>query len=468
MILSEALRDEPVEPREQLGEIATTQPVTVTPTSSAPDGGGTYEPPPPGPVTPPQDVDENGDPITIIDGGGEPPGSTTDPVVDPIVDPISTGSDTTVQDLYPGMPEGGEFDVPDVPDPTGADVIEADSGVAEVGTPGTAETETGDIIDSAVGDVVDMAGTGEQTGLSPEQQVDAELARILGEDSPLLASARAEAMRQMNARGLTNTSMAAGATYDAMVQAAMPMAQQNAQQAIEREMANTELRQQAGQFTAEQLTRLRGLEAELGQDLSIFNAEQLNEAERLAAELRTAVEQGNQQAYNEAALQLAELQRDAEAQEAEMAYGAEERQFLERQAYNEQIIDAVSRLNEQFMIGEQQIDLENVRGTYNQLISTNETAATLFDSYIRSIGNVFDDPQMSTSQAGEAMRAMVNMLEGSLRMIAGINDMDFGDVGATIPGGGGSDEPVPNDGFPDGWPRDADGNPIVPNLPYLM
>jgi hypothetical protein len=347
-----------------------------------------------------------------------------------------------VQDLYPDAPEGGDFDVPDVVEPIGADVIGADTGVADVGTPGTAETDTGAIVQGAVDEVVGAAGTAEQTGLTAEQQVDAELARILGEDSPLLASARQEAMRQMNARGLTNTSMAAGATYGAMVDAALPMAQQNAQQAAARELENTRLRQESGQFTAQELSRLRALEAELGQDLALFNSDQLNQAERLSAELRTAIEQGNQQAYNDAAMQLAELQRDAQAQQAEMDFGAQERQFLERQAYNEQIIDAVSRLNEQYMIGEQQIDLENIRGTYNQIISTNETAATLFDSYIRSIGSIFDNPEMSTGQANEAINAMVSMLEGSLRMIAGINDMDFGELNLTPGGGGGSGVPM--------------------------
>lgn len=370
-----------------------------------------------------------------------------DPIPDPNTDPFEGGGTrpgseggVSVQELYPEMPELGEMDTPTVADPTGAGVTEADPTVGEVGTPGVAETETDQIIDDAADEVAAGVGGGEQTTLDAEAQVDAELARILGQDSPLLQQARAEAARMANARGLQNTSMAAGMTYDAMVKAALPMAQQNAAQALEREMSNTGFRQEAGLFTAEQMTRLRALEAELGQELSLFNADQLNQAERLSAEMRVALEQGNQQAYNEASLQLAELQRDAEAQQAEIDYAGAEREFLERQAYNEQIIDSITTLNEQFMIGEQQIDIEHVRGTYNQIISTNETAAAIYDSYMGAIGQIFSDPKMSTSQAGEAIRALVDAMEGSLRMISEINGIDFGDLGGAVPGAGGGDE----------------------------
>jgi hypothetical protein len=383
--------------------------------------------------------DAMGDTITPPPGPGsidDQPVPTSDPnptLAQPGGDEGRPSGPASVEELYPTAPEGQEFEDITVADPTGASVTEADMGVTEIGVT-EAESGAGDVIEGAVGEVTGAAGEAAQSDLTAEQQVDAELARILGQDSPLLAQARAEAARMANQRGLMNSSMAAGMTYGEMVKAAMPMAQQNAQQAFQREMENAQLRQQAGQFTAEQVAQLRALEAELGQELSIFNADQLNEAERIAAELRTAIEQGNQQAYNEAALQLAELQRDAQAQQAEIDYASAEREFLETQAYNEQIIDAVTTLNEQYMIGEQQIDIENVRGTYQQIISTNETAASLFDGYMSSIGQILDNPDMSSAQAAEAIRYLVDGLEGSLRMISEINGIDFGDLAGSVPG----------------------------------
>ena len=391
--------------------------------------------PTPKPLPPREDL------VTVLDGsdtGGSTGGGGSDTQSNILgSQAIGQQTDTTVQDLYPQMPEGGEFEVPDVADPTGAATTEADLGQGDVATPTDVTSNTGSIVQNAVNEVTSQVGTGEQTSLSAEQQVDAELARILGQDSPLLASARQEAMRMMNARGLTNTSMAAGATYKSMVDAALPMAQQNAAQAFEREMANTQLRQQANQMTAEQTAALRALEAELGQDLAIFNGDQLAEAQRLTAQLRTAMEQQNAQAYNEAAMQLAELQRDAQSQQAALEAAGAEREFLERQAYQEQILDSVAELNKQFMVGEQQIDLQNVIGTYQQITSINSTAAQLMDSYLRSIGQIYATKDMSTSQAAEAVRQMVAMLEGSMRMISEMNGMDFGNTDANIPGGSG-------------------------------
>lgn len=325
-----------------------------------------------------------------------PPPITVPPSIDPadsITDQVTTGDepnavlDPTIQDLYPTSPEGGELDAPDVADVIGAETVEADLGVGEVATPGGTQTA-------------------EETVLTPEQQVDAELTRILGKDSPLLAQARAEAMRQSNKRGLMNSSMAIGASQAEMVKAALPMAQQNAAQAFQRESENTQNRQEAGLFTAEQA----------------------NESARLQAELQTALEQGNTEAYNRAAQQLADLRRSADQQQAELNYAADERRFLEQQAYNEQIIDSVRALNEQYLRGTQAMDLEEIRGTYNQIISTNETAATLYDSYMNSIGNVMANENMTPTQIASAVSNMQGMLEASLRMVSEMNNIDFGDV----------------------------------------
>lgn len=409
-------------------------PVPTTTTTTSPGDPGTYEPPPPGPVTPPPTTDENGDPISILDGGS----MDTPPVTGDPISTDTTGAPTTVQDLYPEMPEIDSIDVPDIPDPNEIPVVEGDMSVTETDA-AQAETNTGDIVQGAINEVTDAAGTPEQSTLTPEQQVDAELARILGKDSPLLARARQEAMRVMNSRGLTNTSMAAGATYGAMVDAALPMAQQNADQAFQRTLENTRLRQETGQFTAEQIERLRTVEAELGQELNIFNVEQLNNLEGIMAELRTAIARDDAAAYNNANIKLADLIRDVDSQRAEMAYGAEERDSIAQQAYNENIIQGVTTLNEQWMIGEQQIDLENIRGQYNVIISTNETAGGFYNNYLTSIGDILSNENLSSAQAGEAIRTLVDGLEAGLSMIEGINGLDFGlDEPGVIPG-------VPND-----------------------
>jgi hypothetical protein len=394
---------------------------------AVPENGGAAESPTgelPGPViqVPPTVGIDDPNPDVIPDlpeGGGDPGfpggiGGEGDPVID--------AAGTTVQDLYPEDPGVVGADPGDVPDPTGADVTETDPGVADVGTT-EAETSTG-----RIEDILDVGGGGidaEQTGLTTEAQVDAELARILEQGGPLMTRASAEAVMRANARGLQNTSMAVGMAQGAMVDRALPMAQQNAQQALQRELANTENRQEASMFTAEQQNRLTALEAELGMELNIFNADQLNEAERLGAQLRTALEQQDAAAYNDAAKQLADLQRDAQAQQAELDYRASQAEADARNALNAQIVDNITRINQQYLQNMGAADVATIQGTYQQLIQMNATAGTIFNGYLSAMGALMDDPDMTPSQVQDGLASMQTMLEASMRMLAGINDMDI-------------------------------------------
>jgi len=348
-----------------------------------------------------------------VDAGPENPyGNGTPP---PTEDPAGT----TVEDLYgPPAPEVQELEVPDVPDPVGAEVTLNDPSVAEVDVPGTAE----------VGDLAEAEGiVGEQTGLTEEQQVDMELARILEQDSPLMARARTQAGQYANTRGLQNTSMAAGYAEGAMVDRAMPMAQQNAAQAAERERENTRLRQEATTFTAEEENRRNALSAQLGTDVSMFNADQINLGERLSAELATAVEMNDTDAINRIEMQLQDLIRDANAQQADLDFAAEEREAVERQNYNLAIIDRITTMNEQYLRGEQAMDLATIQGDYQLLISTNATAGALSQTLMTGIATILDDPEMTPAEATLKVNRLVKEYEGALAMLAEINGMDFGD-----------------------------------------
>lgn len=388
--------------------------------------------------------------------------------------PPSAAPGPSVQDLYPGggTGSGGDGNIGDIAGadpgdyvpPAGADVTETDSSVTNVDTTGAADS-TG-----RIGGLLDAGAAGidaSQTDLTDEQRVDAELTRILGEDSPLLAQARADAARYANTRGLQNTTMAAGMATDAMVRAALPMAQQNAQQGFQREMSNTALEQRASEFSAEQQNQLAGLEAELGQRLNVFNAEQLNRASEIMAQMRTALEQQDASAYNAASTQLASLQRDAQAQQSELDYRASQEEANAINQRNTQVIDSVTRLNQQFLQNMGNADIANIQGTYQQLISTNQAAGSIFNSVLSAMGQLMDNPDMTPQQVATGLSSMQSMLEASLRMLSNINNMDFGaDVGGIIPGN--SPPTFPQyPGLP-GGPGAGPGNPGTPgNAPFV-
>jgi hypothetical protein len=319
------------------------------------------------------------------DGGGINPAAGTggfNPATG--MDPSVSGA-PTVQELYP---DGGTI----------GPVVGADAGTVPdpVGAGGANVTET------------DKSATGfdaAQTSSSNDQLVDAELKRILGEDSPLLAQARADAARYANTRGLQNTSMAAGMATDAMVRAAMPMAQQNAAQAFQREGANTEFRQQAA---------------------------------ALQAQMQTALAQQDAKAYNDAAQQLANLNRDAEAQQAELDYRASQEYANAINQRNTQTIDSITRLNQQYLQNMGAADIANIEGTYKQLIQANATAGGIWQNMLSSMAQLMDDPNMTPQQVATGMESMQLMLEASMRMLSNINNMDFGDLALPPADGSGS------------------------------
>ena len=345
-----------------------------------------------------------------------------------------TADQTTVQDLYPEDFDIVQAEGVDVPDPTGADAVTVDTDVGVV-TADEADTST-----DRITDILDTGGGGidaEQTALTDEQRADMELARILEQDSPLMQRARQEAARASNARGLQNTSMAVGAAQGALVDRALPMALQNAQQALQRDLDNTLMRQDASKFTAEQQNQLTELEATLGQDLNIFNTEQLNQATALTAELQTAIEQGNQQAINEINMQLAQLQRDAEAQQADIDFQQNQAVADARNALNAQIMDNITQINKQFLVNMGAADIANINGTYNVLIQTNATAAQIYEGALNAMASVMDDPDMTPAQVSTALEHIQTQLEATMRMIAEINDFDWDFSVGDVTGGAG-------------------------------
>ena len=82
--------------------------------------------------------------------------------------------------------------------------------------------------------------TGSSYGMTQDQTVEGRLGGILGQESPLMQRAATSGMQFANQRGLLNSSMAAGAAQGAMIDRAMPIAQQDAQQAWQRDNMNLE------------------------------------------------------------------------------------------------------------------------------------------------------------------------------------------------------------------------------------
>jgi hypothetical protein len=297
-----------------------------------------------------------------------------------------SGEGPSLQDLYPVMPEVAATPTVDVATPTSSGSVDTDKSAAEV-TDGAATSQ-----------------------LTDEQLADKDLARILEQDSPLMQRARTEAAQFSNRRGLMNSSMAAGATMGAMVDRALPMALQNAQQAFQR---------------------------------GLFNATQQNDISKLEAQLATALESQDAEAANAALRQIDAITRDAEAQQAGIDYAAGAETAAATNAFQSQVIDGITQLNQQYLQGTQAMDLANIQGSWQSLISTNEVAGSFWQAGINALGSIMSNPDMTPAQIASAAQNIIRQINGGLQMIGTINDIDFGDL---MPGGGTTTPPGPGPG----------------------
>ena len=120
--------------------------------------------------------------------------------------------------------------------------------------------------DNRYQDTAGESGTGWQTSpyvdpltsqVTSDQTVSGQLDSLLSQDSPLMQRARYQGMATANRRGLLNSSLAAGTAQAAMIDAALPIAQQDAQTYYEQSRANQNV---TNEFKSNNLNYLQGAE----------------------------------------------------------------------------------------------------------------------------------------------------------------------------------------------------------------
>jgi S-adenosylmethionine/arginine decarboxylase-like enzyme len=316
---------------------------------------------------------------------------------------------------------------------------------ADVGVPGVAVADEGSV--SGAGSVgYDPA----QLEVTPEMTVAGQLHDITSGDSPLMALARQQGLLSAGRRGLMNSSIAAQAAQAAVVNAALPIAQQDATTHLRAAEANQQSLNRALEFgaSAENVAELQNsieknkmdaLNAQLGTDVSKFNAEQLNEAETLAAQMKTAVSQQNADAYNKAQQQFADLQAKADMMALEQTFAASQQSTAATNKINQQVVQAITDLNKQYLAGTQAIDIAQINGQFSNLISQNEAAAKIYDAYFDGVSAIMSNKDIAPQKAAQYIQAQLKQLQGALTYIREMNQANLGSFTPT----GGFTAPAP-------------------------
>ncbi len=262
------------------------------------------------------------------------------------------------------------------PTPTGGDVATA--------TP----TQTTDYSGYSVEKADPSVGTVEGiTGyVEPESTVESRLTGLLSQDSSYMDRARAGAAQTANTRGLLNTSMAAGAGEAAAIDAALPIAQQDAQTFYEQQRANQDILNRAEQLTAgtELETQRFNIEGQTEADRAM--AEKQLQAEQFGAQMEQQTEQFNVQQQNEANRVQAEAQNKADFE-----------------ILSNDVKAQMAGIDQEYAV-----QLQVIEDEFDLMQNMDSVMGTAYQQLIEGISRITSNPDLSEADANARVSALLD------------------------------------------------------------
>ena len=270
------------------------------------------------------------------------------------------------------------------------------------------------------------------TNWTPGQDatVQGQIANITTSGSPLMQRAETRANQQANARGLLNSSMAVQAGQAALYDAALPIAQQDAQTFA-----------RSGEFNANAANAASINNAQFTNNARTFNASAANEA---LGQQRTA------------GVASAAQQRDIAAQERQQTnqIGAQERmqaadlasrdsmqryQLAVQQAMN--TADNATRVQLQEMDARTRESLAGIESRFKVQMQTSESMARSYQQLTDGITRIMLDPDMDATAKQAAINNLTAVYNNTLQMQSAVSGLNLGSLltapGAPVSGGGG-------------------------------
>lgn len=200
--------------------------------------------------------------------------------------------------------------------------------------------------------------------------VSGQLDAILAQDSPLMQAAGAQGAQSANARGLLNSTMGVQAGQQAIVNAALPIAQQDAGTYFQQNLANQGVSNTASQFST-------------------------------------------------AAANTADLANAAAANQiSQITTAGEETRLTQEQT-------AASDLALQELKGVQANELANIEALYKVELQTSASAAAFLTQYSNNVATILNDPNTTVEQKQSAIDAQTEVLKDTLTVIGAIGNIDL-------------------------------------------
>jgi len=275
-----------------------------------------------------------------------------------------------------------------------------------------------------------------QQTVNANSLVQNQIAGITSQDSALNQLAKTEAQKAASSRGLLNSSLAVGAGQKAVLQSALPIAQQDASTYGAADSANAQYANSASQFnanaenaasTANAANALQDRLAAIQANTTLTVTEKNNQSQQAIAaagnKSAETIAAGNNQTQqnistgnNQAALNLAD--KNNQSQQAIAAADAANKIILQN-------IDADTRVKLANLDNTSKTNLQNLVSANQQLLQTNVNASNIFTQYMTNLANISTNDKMDGPAKQQAADNQLNALKEQLSLMGGISGLDL-------------------------------------------
>ena len=257
--------------------------------------------------------------------------------------------------------------------------------------------------------------------VNKNMNVQDQLAGIIAAESPLMQQAQTRSQQKMNERGLLNSSMAIGAGQSALYDYALPIAQQDAKSAQDREMFKVEQANAIELANVNAMNRALEFEEALKQEGGLANLAALNRASEIDFTNTSDVfkylygENVRMEMFN------ADKRQEANMYAADIANKFTLAQL--EQSFESRIASADAQLKTQL----QSIDavtresLAQTEADFKLLMQTTSSAGDAFQQTLANINELTQNPDLDATSLNAAIGQQLTNLQTSLTVFEALN-----------------------------------------------
>jgi hypothetical protein len=238
------------------------------------------------------------------------------------------------------------------------------------------------------------------------QTVSGQVEGLIAKESPLMQQAETRSLQKMNERGLVNSSMAVGAGQSALYDAALPIAQQDANTYANAGKFNADAKNQASQFNAAQKNTMTSQLLDTGFKGLIANQAAKNDAVKTDATLGLQASLANQ---------------DAGVKERLTAFDGAMKMAM-------QGADTEAKLQLQQLGDATKIQLANIEAQYKQSLETSAGMTRTYQTMIEQIAGIMAQKDMDAASKQTAINHLTTLYNGALKVQEQVSGLELGSL----------------------------------------